>query len=207
MGAVLVLSLFVLSACLSREHMDSLRHLLQGSDARSMLLYVALTVGAVVVAPVSTLPLIPVAAVLWGAPVTALLSLAGWLVGGAIAFILARRFGRPFVGKFVNLNRLEQVERLIPGRNLFLAVVLLRIAIPFDILSYALGLFSTMGFVSYMAASLLGATPFAVIFSYAATMHIGITVAGGVLAALALVWGHRLARGGEKEVEKNSGLH
>ena len=194
LGAALVLSLFVLSAYLSRQYMDSLRGLLEGNDAGGMILYVMLTVTAVVVAPVSTLPLIPVAAVLWGAPLTALLSLAGWLLGGAIAFGLARRFGRPLVGKLVDLQRLEQMEGLIPERNRFLAVVLLRIAIPFDILSYGLGLFSTMSLLSYMAASLLGAAPFAVIFSYAATMHIGVTVAGGVLAGVALVLGYRSTR-------------
>ncbi len=200
-GAAVVLSLFVLSAYLCRENMDSLRGLVAGSDAQSMVLYVALTIGAVVVAPVSTLPLIPVAATLWGAPMTALLSLLGWLVGGGIAFYLARRFGRPLVARVIDLGRLEAIERMIPERNRFLAIVLLRIAIPFDALSYALGLFSTIGFAPYLAASLLGAAPFAIIFSYASTMHLGITAAGGVLAALALVWGHRMAKAAAAEAD------
>lgn len=204
LGAAFVLSLFVLSAYLSREYMDWLQGLVAGSDAQSMLLYVILTIAAVVVAPVSALPLIPVAATLWGAFVTALLSLIGWLIGGAIAFALARRFGRPLVGKFVALSRLEKIERLIPDRNLFLAIVLLRIAIPFDILSYGLGLFSTIGFASYMTASFLGAAPFALIFSYASTMHVGITVSGGLLAAMALIWGHRMARAAAAEDAEES---
>lgn len=60
----------------------------------------------------------------------------------------------------------------LPKRYLFIAVVFLRIALPVDLLSYALGLFGVMRFWPYIIATIIGVTPFAFIFSYIADFDV-----------------------------------
>ena len=64
------------------------------------------------------------------------------------------------------LEKVHLIEKLIPQRNIFLSVIFLRMAIPVDVLSYALGLFSSISFKLYFVATLVGVSPFAFIFSY-----------------------------------------
>jgi len=189
LAAASVLVVFSGSAWLSSRYTVDLRGGLASSSITGMALYVVLTIAAVVVLPVSTLPLLPVAVNLWGSSATAGLSVAGWVVGAAIAFGLARRYGRPFVGKLVSLRRVERIENAMPKSNLFWAVVFLRIALPVDLLSYAVGLFTAMPFAPYMAATVLGVVPFAVVFSFTAAMDVGWQIAGGLLGAAALLFG------------------
>jgi uncharacterized membrane protein YdjX (TVP38/TMEM64 family) len=131
-----------------------------------MLFYVFITIIAIVIAPVSTLPLIPMATFMWGPFVSAVLSIVGWTLGSLIAFILARYYGVGLVEKFVSLKHIQKIEKTIPKENLFWSVVFLRMTIPVDVLSYALGLFSRISLKSYFVATLIGVTPFAFIFAY-----------------------------------------
>jgi len=138
-----------------------------------MLYYVIITAVAVVVAPVSTLPLIPVASVAWGWFIAGVLSILGWVLGSQIVFLLARRYGKPLVQKMVSLERLERYEKRLPEKNIFWTVVLLRMVVPVDVLSYAVGLFSEMKSRTYFLATILGVIPFAFIFAYTGTLSIG----------------------------------
>lgn len=138
-----------------------------------MVYYVIVTTLAVVVAPVSTLPLIPIASVAWGWFIAGVLSILGWVLGSQIAFFLARRYGKPLVQKIVSLEKLERFEKRFPEKNVFWTVVLLRMVVPVDVLSYAVGLFSEMKSVTYFLATMLGVIPFAFIFAYTGTLSIG----------------------------------
>ncbi len=124
------------------------------------------------VAPVSALPLLPIASNVFGWVVAGWLSVVGWLIGSAIAFILSRRYGRPLVEKVVSLDKIGKIEKMIPEENLFWSIVFLRMSVPVDILSYVLGLFSHVKFRTYMLASLIGIIPFAFVFSYLGTLGI-----------------------------------
>ena len=133
----------------------------------SKMLYVIVTISAVVVAPVSTLPLISVATNMWGWVIAGTLSIVGWSIGAQLAFIIARRLGKPFVERFFSLKRLQDIENRFSNRNTFWTIVFLRMIIPVDILSYALGLFSGVRSITFFFATLLGISPFAYIFAYA----------------------------------------
>ena len=49
----------------------------------------------------------------------------------------------------------------------FMSVVLLRMVLPVDVLSYALGFFSDISLWRYTTATIIGIAPFAFIFAYA----------------------------------------
>lgn len=189
LGALILIFLFIGISYLSQIYQEDLSLIIGAGGVLGIWAYLSITTIAVVVAPISTFPLLPVAVALWGSFWAAVYSILGWTIGSMIAFYLARRFGRPLIIRFSSIQKIEQFSRRLPEKNLFLSVIILRILIPVDILSYALGLLTAMPFWSYTLATLIGVSPFAFIFSYAADLSLGFQIGAGVLAALALVIG------------------
>jgi len=137
-----------------------------------MVAYVIIAVIATVAAPVSAGPLIPIAANAWGVAITAALSILGWTIGSLVAFAIGRRYGLPLAQKFFSVRNLENMHKHIPQERIFWSVVLLRIMIPVDLLSYALGIFGVLGWRRYTLATIIGITPFAFIFAYLGTLPV-----------------------------------
>jgi uncharacterized membrane protein YdjX (TVP38/TMEM64 family) len=169
-GVIALVFLFVLASVFTDTYQAQMRAVVSDDSALGMGVYVLLTIFAVVIAPVSTLPLLPLASGMWGWMLAGVLSIIGWTIGGQIAFLLARRYGKPFLRRIVSLEKLEKYEKRIPEENMFWTVLFLRMAVPVDVLSYALGLFSRMKSVSYFFATLIGVAPFAFVFAYAGTL-------------------------------------
>lgn len=167
MVPLLVLVLFfILSTYSAERYHDALTALISGVGDFGILSYVALSAIATVVAPLSSVPLIPIASQMWGPIPTALASIVGWFVGAVICFALSRAFGMPFVKKAVSPERLLTIEKKLIGKNLFWTIVLLRMIIPVDILSYVLGLFPIVSWRVYLGATAIGIVPFAFVFAY-----------------------------------------
>ena len=83
-----------------------------------------------------------------------------------IAFCLARKYGIPLIEKFVSMEKITQIENKVPEKNVFWSIVFLRMVLPVDVLSYALGLFSKISKKKYVLATLIGISPFAFAFAY-----------------------------------------
>lgn len=186
-GVLVIIVLFLAAGYFSQTYFAVLTDGLRAYSWGGMCVYVIGATIATVIAPLSFFPLIPVAVQLWGSVVTALLSIIAWSLGAAIAFLLARRFGQPLVRHFVGTEKVERAKQFLPRRHLFVAVVLLRMVMPVDLLSYALGLLGVMRFWPYMVATVIGITPFAFIFSFAADMQIGYQIGALVVAAVFLL--------------------
>lgn len=161
--------------------------------------YATAVAASVVLLPLSSLPLLPLAAHLYGFWVTALLSAAGWWIGSLIAFQVAR-LGRRYLERVTSLEAVDRLERRIPGDVGFGGIVILRMILPVDIVSFALGLLKELRFSTYAIASLVGILPFAFVLSYAGgelgagrfltfgAVAVGMTVAVLVIRRL---WGAR----------------
>lgn len=187
-AGLVVLALFVFAAYLSQVYAESLKDMLVGGSVYvGMVVFIILTVLATVFAPASTLPLIPVASVLWGPVATALLSIISWTIGSMIAFGLAKRYGKPLVRRFVNLDKLDSLESQLSGRNMFMTVIILRLTIPVDILSYGLGLFAPIGWRMHALATIIGVTPFAFVFAYAGSLSIKFQIITLSVAAVVML--------------------
>lgn len=130
------------------------------------LIYVALLAASVVVLPLSSLPLLPVSARAYGVWITALLSAAGWWIGCLIAFQIAR-LGRRYLERITSLEAVDRIERRIPADIGFGGIVILRMVLPVDVVSFALGLLKELRFSTYAVASLIGILPFAFVWSMA----------------------------------------
>ena len=69
-------------------------------------LFLVINIIAVVLAPFTTLPLVPVATAIWGWFWTGIFLIISWTIGSQIAFYLSRRFGPKLVSRFVNTDKL-----------------------------------------------------------------------------------------------------
>lgn len=163
LGVIIVLSVFGASDALFTESLQTYvaEHRFGGTAVVAALMFVA-----TVIAPVALVPLIPVIAQLLGPFLTAFASWVGWTLGSLVAFLIARYGGRPLLNRFISLDTLMRFEKRIPTDTHFALIVALRIAIPVDVLSYALGFLSTVRFKTYALASALGILPFSVALAY-----------------------------------------
>ncbi len=102
------------------------------------------------------------------------------------AFWIAR-LGRRGLERFVSLKMLDRLERSIPRDVGFAGIVVLRMVLPVDVTSFALGLLRELNFATYAWASLIGIVPFAFIWSYAGgKLASGHYFAFAAVAALAI---------------------
>ena len=100
----------------------------------------------------------------------------GWVLDSQVAFYLARKLGKPFVEKVFSLEKLHSFENYFTNKNLFWTVVFLRMIVPADVLSYALGLFSKIKPKPFFFSTLIGVTPVAFVFSYTGGLSTGIQI-------------------------------
>ncbi len=139
---------------------------IRAHPALGALAYVIVVAASVVVLPLSSLPLLPLATRSYGVVGTALLSTAGWWIGCLVAFGLARA-GRRWLERFTSLDAVDRIVDRVPDDVGFGGIVVLRAILPVDVVSFALGLVKRLRFSTYAAASLVGIVPFAFVWSYA----------------------------------------
>ncbi|MBP9836845.1 MAG: TVP38/TMEM64 family protein [Candidatus Pacebacteria bacterium] len=187
---LLLVSFFVLAIFISTTYKEEIVQYLD-FGYWGMFVYVSLATISTVVAPINTLPLIPVATALWGGFISALLSITAWTLGAIIAFIIARRLGKPFIEKHYDLEKISRYEKLLGDKYVFWNIVALRIMIPVDILSYAIGLFTSIKLSTYSLATLIGVSPFAFLLAYSATFPLPLQIGVGVLVLLTIYLGYR----------------
>jgi len=160
-----IIALFLLLSYLVQTNLEFFQKLM-GNNIYGMIVYVLIAITAIVVAPVTSLPLISVASNLWGVNITTFLSVVGWSIGSIIAFILARNYGVDTIKKLISLGAIHKFEKKIPEENIFWGIVFLRMITPPDVLSYALSLFSKMKLSHYIVATVIGLIPFAFVWAY-----------------------------------------
>ncbi len=195
-GGVLLLVLFAVSLFEANRFEEYASSISALTGLPGMVAYVLLAFVATVIAPLSAMPLLPLASSLWGPLLTALLSIVAWTLGSIVAFVLARSLARPFVVRFVDLAYAEKVTAGLMGEATFLRLVLLRMIVPVDVLSYAIGLLVPISLARYTLATAIGVTPFAFLFSYAHVLPTWLQVAsiGGAFVGLLLLYLRTAAR-------------
>lgn len=177
----IIVILFIFSSLFVQENQDKVKELIETQNFVSIVLYILILIVSIVFMPVSAMPLMPIASSLWGWFTAGVFAVVGWTIGSVIAFFVAREYGKSL---FKNLIPLKKIENFIPEENLFFTVVFLNMVLPFDGLSYALGLFTKMKTKSYLAATFIGLIPFSFVFSYLGTLSITYQILGFLLATI-----------------------
>ena len=187
LAAIFVIALFILVSYYTRQNIEFLKELI-GNDFRGILIYLLITVFAIVVAPVSMMPLIPIASNLYGVFYAAIINIIGWTIGSFIVFFICRKYGVKLIKKFVSLENIYQWENKIPKKKVFFTLILLRMTVPVDILSYALSLLTKINFKTYAITTIVGIIPFAFVFSYLGTIPAIYQIIGFILIGFMIVF-------------------
>jgi uncharacterized membrane protein YdjX (TVP38/TMEM64 family) len=165
LSLAVVATVLATAVWLARSHAESLKEFIDHHPVEGVIAYITLNILDAVIAPGATLPLIPIAARTWGRVPAALVTTIGWTAGSLVAFYIARRWGAPIVKKLTSMERVKRLRPYVP-KHPFWSVVLLRLVVPMDVISYVLGLFTEMTWPSYALATALGLTPSAFILTY-----------------------------------------
>ena len=131
-----------------------------------ILVFMTLAAVSAMLAPFSSLPLIPVAIILWGGAWTIAFLVAGWLVGHTITYAFGYYAGYPVVKKFIAFEKIEQLSRKFSKKSEFLLVLLFRLAMPAEMAGYVLGT-ARYDFSKYFLATFIAEIPLAIITVYA----------------------------------------
>src|SRR3989344_7533341 len=190
LAAIVVIAIFILVSYYTKQNIDFLKDLI-GNDFRGVFIYLLITIFAIVFAPISMTPLIPLASGLWGWQYAAIVNIIGWMLGSFIVFFICRKFGIALIKKFVSLDEIYRWEKRIPEKNIFFTLILLRMTIPVDVLSYALGLLTKINFRIYALTTIIGIIPFAFVFSYLGTISITYQIIGFIAIGFAIVFLNR----------------
>ena len=182
---------FIASSYLAQKFEVQLSGLLVFKGLTSALLYIFSVIFGAVVAPFVTLPLLPVAVAIWGPLLTAIFYILGSLIGSAIAFYLARRFGQKLLCRLFNKCELEDFGYSFEEENLFWVVAVARLILSVDIISYSIGLLTKMKTWPYLSATFIGLAPFAFIFSYGTKLDIRLQTAAGILLIALLLLSYK----------------
>lgn len=181
-GVIVIVALFFLISYLVNKNIDYLTTLLVG-NRWAIIIYFVIIIAEIVLAPISLIPLIPLASALFGPTTTFIVTLAGWTLGSLLAFLLARHLGEKYLAKIV--KDAEAYQRYIPEKNLFLGVIMTRIFIPIDLMSYAIALFTKIDAKRFTLATLIGFAPGTAILAYYGGVP---TVAKYVLIAIGVLY-------------------
>ena len=202
---LLLTGVFILSSYISQVYFDEIGSLI-GDGIKGKIFYVFLLIFAVVLAPISVTPLIPIASSQWGWPLVFLFTLLGETLGATLAFLIARRYGYPLVEKFVSLKKIHKYEGLVPEKNVFLGVVVIKMVIPVDIINYAIGVLSKIDWKKFILATAIGFIPYAFVVSYIGSLPsifiLTIILAGIILFILIILSGLYTKTNFRKSFEK-----
>lgn len=198
-------AMFFLATCLVlyfwHTPVDVFKALISGHNLISYVVFVLLLMIATVFMPVTVMPIIPMTAPVFGPFLTGVLSVIGWTTGAVIAFLIARYLGRPAVSRFLSLEQIDAYAAKIPPDAQFVGIVLVRLVLPVDIMSYVIGLTSSIDVLRYTLATVIGVAWFSFAFAYLGNaFYMGDMLALIVFATLSLVifvlgwytlWRHR----------------
>ncbi len=184
--ALLILgAIFAMSSFVSQWYQDDIRVVMGQHGGLGMVTYVCVTVLAIVVAPISTMPLVPLATSIWGWRIAGLLSLLGWTIGAQFSFVIARRFGERVLRRLFPNGSVDYLGDRLSQKDIFWTLVLLRMTMPVDVLSYAIGCFTRISSFRYFLSTVIGVTPFAFVFAYAGSLPVYYQL--GVLLLISLL--------------------
>lgn len=171
---------FIIVSYIVQSNTDFFTKYIQNNIA-SMIIYVIILIISAVIAPIDPAFLMPVAIASWGWLNTAILSLVGWTLGSALVFVIARKFGLPLIQRFVPLKKVYKYEKLMHKHDKFFGIIFLRLAMPIDIISYVIALFTTVDFIPYFIATLIGYLPLALLLAFLGTLSFNLQIISFVI--------------------------
>ena len=120
---------------------------------------ISLHVLQVLTAPIPGTAIDAVNGLLFGPWLGTLYSMTGLMIGSILVMMLARKFGRPLVERFVDISSVERIDKLIEKRgSLVIFLIFLLPFLPDDAVCFLAGL-SSIPLLELILLALVGRTP------------------------------------------------
>jgi len=165
---------------------DRVTPLMQSRPALGAMLFILVSALSAMVAFFSSAVLVPVAVQVWGLWGTIGLLWLGWIVGGILAYSLARTAGRPLVARLVKAELLERYESRVSDHAPLGLVILFQLGLPSEIPGYLLGL-ARYAPQRYLLALAIAELPWAIVTVLLGTTlmerRVPVLIAVGTVAA------------------------
>jgi uncharacterized membrane protein YdjX (TVP38/TMEM64 family) len=191
-GVFAFLAIFLCISFFSKIFSQELRVLIGFKFPFGLLTYVLMLIVGETIIPVSTLPLLPIASMLWGSFLTAYATIIAWMISAVVDFALARWYGQPLVNRIIGEEETSNIGQSIPKRHLFGSVILFRLIFPIGLVSYALGLFTPIRWSSYLLSTVIGIAFFTFLLTQILTWSIPYRMlaetVGIIVTILGYVW-------------------
>jgi len=182
---------------LASPEADALAARVRALGAVGPLALLALLVVQCVIAPIPSEPIMMAAGFVYGPRASFALTWLGVVSGAIACYVLARAYGPPLVARVVRRERLETFERVVLARGTvatFAGLLVVRVVAfhSFDVLSYACGVLR-VPFAVFLAATVLGAVPKVLAFTYAGAVAgarpgwLDLLILGGTFGVFALL--------------------
>jgi uncharacterized membrane protein YdjX (TVP38/TMEM64 family) len=127
--------------------------------------FVMLAAFSAMISPFSSVPLVPIAIVIWGPFLTSFMLLAGWLIGGVFSYAIGWKFGYALVSSFIPHEKIDKWSKQLERKVSIFLVLVFRIMTPSET-GYIFGILR-YPFLTYTLITLLSEIPFAFAISYA----------------------------------------
>lgn len=134
-------------------------------------IFIALAAFSAILSPFSSVPLVPIAVMIWGSFFTFIMLFSGWLIGDVSAYLIGRFASYSLIKRLTVFEKIEHYKSQVSGKMEFWLVLLFRFAAPSEAAGYVLGVLRIY-FGKYFLATFLAELPFALITVYASEAFI-----------------------------------
>jgi len=178
---------FIIVSYFVQTNLIFLSKLIKDNYILGLFIFTLVDILSIVVAPVTSIPLIPIVANTYGVLITTIFFSIGGVIGSLIAFWIGKRYGKDLVKKIISIEEAEEVSGAINKKNLFFSLILLRIVVPADVLSYTLGIFTNIKYGMYISTLIIGIIPGAFYFAYVGSLPWLYQLIGWVVGIIVLI--------------------
>lgn len=137
---MLLIAIVLFAYLLKSLELETIADAVKNQGVTGWLIFIFFITISIVFSPVNALIIMPLALISYGYWLAATLTFIGNVIGGAINFYIARKFGRPVVGKIVGKKLIKRVDEFteVAGWKGFLILRILG-SNYYDYVSYAAG--------------------------------------------------------------------
>jgi len=132
----------------------------------SILVFIGLGALSTMLSSFTSVPLVPIAVIVWGNIPTAIFLLVGWLAGDVLSYFIGYFAGNPIFQRLAPVKKINFYRSKIPPNAEFKLVFLFIMSMPSEVPNYVLGTLR-YNFFKYFAVMFLGELIFAFLTAYA----------------------------------------
>lgn len=133
----------------------------------SVVVFILLGTASTMFSSFSSMPLVPIAVIIWGNAFTGIFLFVGWLLGDILSYLVGYWAGHPVAKRFLPYEKIKIYLDKIPPKDQFKMILLFILSTPSEVPGYTIGILRYK-FVKYLSATSINELFFSFFTAYAA---------------------------------------